>query len=101
MKSLELPCCFDTPKTTDVFWVHPMEGANTYSGSLLGGSNRPGVRAAYRSAAYILGAAICDELDIDPVELEVVNLAPIGTNQNRVGRIILNDRNPGSGLLSR
>ena len=33
-------------------------------------------------------------MDIDPVELEIVNLAPIGTNQNRVGRIILSDRDP-------
>ena len=88
------------PKTTDVFWVHPDGGRqHLILDPYIGGSNRPGVRAAYRSAAYILRAAICDELDIDPVELEVVNLAPIGTNQNRVGRIILSDRNPnGSGF---
>ena len=83
------------PKTTDVFWVHPDGGRqHLILDPYIGGSNRPGVRAAYRSAAYILRAAICDELDIDPVELEVVNLAPIGTNQNRVGRIILSDRDP-------
>ena len=83
------------PKTTDVFWVHPDGGRqHLILDPYIGGSNRPGVRAAYRSAAYILRAAICDELDIDPVELEVVNLAPIGTNQNRVGRIILSDKDP-------
>jgi len=84
-----------SPKTTDVFWVHPDGGRQHLTlDPYIGGSNRPGVRAAYRSAAYILRAAICDELDIDPVELEVVNLAPIGTNQDRVGRIILSDRDP-------
>jgi len=37
---------------------------------------------------------LCDELDVDPVELEVVNLAPVGSFPNRIGRIILSDRNP-------
>lgn len=84
-----------SPKVTDVFWVHP-DGVRQFMNlnPYLDSRDRPGVKAAYRSAAYILRAAICDELDIDPAELEVVNLAPIGTHPFRVGRIILSDRDP-------
>jgi hypothetical protein len=53
---------------------------------------RPGVKAAYISAAYILRSAICHKLDVDPDELEVVNLAPVGVFPERVGRIILSDK---------
>ena len=45
------------PKTTDVFWVHPDGGRqHLVLDPYIGGSNRPiGVRACYRSAAYIPG----------------------------------------------
>ena len=75
------------PKVTDVYWVHPdgpREGL--VLDPYLGGRARP--KAAYRSAAYILRAALCDELDVDPSELEIVNLAPIAVADQRLGRII-------------
>ncbi len=83
------------PKVTDVFWVHP-DGVRQHLNlnPYMSSRTKPGVKAAYRSAAYILRAAICDELDIDPAELEIVNLAPIGSAAHRVGRIILSDRDP-------
>ena len=78
-----------------MFWTTPSETRNFLAlDPYFGSKNRPGVKAAYRSAAYILRAALCDELDVDPAELEVVNLAPVGSFPKRVGRIILGDRNP-------
>ena len=81
-----------------MYWVHPdgpREGL-VLDPYLEGGHVQ--VRAAYRSAAYILRAALCDELDVDPSELEIVNLAPIAVADQRLGRIILSDKNPnGSG----
>ena len=84
-----------SPKTTDVFWVHP---SNSLKSQYLMidpyyfSHKRPGVKAAYISAAYLLRSAICHKLDVDPDELEVVNLAPVGVFPERVGRIILSDK---------
>jgi Lhr-like helicase len=88
-----------SPKFTNVFWTHPYL-PNQYL--MLDPWNdkqkRPGVQAAYRSAAFILRAIISDDLDIDPQELEISLLARAyvrdqrtSTNE-RVGRIVLSDR---------
>ena len=48
------------PKTTDVFWVHPDGGHKhlTLDATLVVEWQVIGVRAAYRSAAYILRAMV-------------------------------------------
>ena len=82
-----------SPKTTDVFWLHPEDTHDFLSiDPWRNQRNRPGIKASYRSAAYILRGALSFELDVDPAELEVVNLAPVGSNDKRVGRIILCDK---------
>ena len=88
------------PKTTDVFWLHPEDTHDFLSiDPWRNQRNRSGIKASYRSAAYILRGTLSFDLDVDPAELEVVNLAPVGSNDKRVGRIILCDKDAnGSGF---
>lgn len=80
------------PKVTDVFWIHH---SRPHPDLLLDPwydkTRRPGIRAAFRSAAYILRAIISDENDIDPQELEISLLAPVQV-PDRVARIVLSDK---------
>jgi len=81
------------PKITDVFWMHvESPHADLLLDPWSQGEKRPGARAAYRSAAFILRAVISHELDIDPKELEISLLAPVNVGADRVGRIVISDK---------
>ena len=89
------------PKRTDVTWFHPEQEHSAIQldpwsdkGSVNGKnvSMRPGIAAAYRSAAYMLRAAFCDNIDIDPLEIELSLLAPVEKSGKTFGRVVLNDK---------
>jgi hypothetical protein len=99
-----------SPKSTDVFWVHPArEGSHLQIDRLKsnGGRNererRTGILAAYKSASHLIRSAICDKLDVDPRELQIAELAPVDIEgDRRVARIVLADLTPnGSGFSAR
>ena len=83
------------PKITDIFWVHP-DTNNLHDGVVLdpwlSQENRPGIRAAYRSASYILRAIISQHMDIEPSELQISLPAQVGHAPDRVARIIISDK---------
>ena len=99
-----------SPKSTDVFWVHPAtQGEYLQIDRLVSNAGvnrrerRTGILAAYRSAAHLIRSAICDRLDVDPRELQIAELAPVDIQgETRVSRIVIADLTPnGSGFSSR
>lgn len=78
------------PKTTDVLRIRP---SHVPSGIDLDPLHHYGsIKAAYYSAAFILRATAASDLDIDPDEIEVVDVrqAPVAGG-GRVGEIALSD----------
>ncbi|HPF91040.1 MAG TPA: DUF1998 domain-containing protein [Flavobacteriales bacterium] len=66
-----------------------------------GNARSHAIRAAYYSAAFLLQRILADELDVDPSEIEVADLAPRDLpDHTRVADIILADELPnGSGFV--
>lgn len=72
--------------------LDPFEGTVDSSGKAIRTFTSHGVRAAYLSAAFILQRAIASKLDVDPIEIEVVDLLKCTSlNSKGIAQICLAD----------
>ena len=107
----ELPLAIAINKKTEIFKLHPISIPPELNMDMFKLVDNPdfierqslGVRSAYYSAAFLLQRVLADQLDIDPTEVEIADIAKLEIHdiiKKNVGEIILTDELPnGSGFV--
>ncbi len=91
-------------KNTEVFRIHPIDINPALTLDMydnISSSNHAGIRSAFYSAAFLLQRIIADQLDVDPVEIEIADIRKISLESGRnTAEIILTDElQNGSGFV--
>ena len=90
-------------KNTEVLRISPVTINPVLNLDMFGRQSfsNAGIRAAFYSAAFLLQRVIADQLDVDPVEIEIADIVRVETNGgDPTAEIILTDELPnGSGFV--